>query len=383
MDLTILIVDDEADIRNTLHRNLKKWATKNKVELSSAESADEAMKFLEKEHRRTAVIISDYRMPKKSGAEFLKEVAVQYPSIISIMLTGHAETSAMGDLIEAGINAFIEKPWNNTALISEISKALELYRLRLFMKHQGEIQKTELELVQNFQNSFFHVDLPENSYFKVNLLHRSAKQNSFGSDYYDILALGDEKYMLLLGDISGHSLRASFLAAILKANIYSEFLKKQESTNISPASLLTWLNQKVFDLLHNTPDVFISFSASLIDGKTGMVTLANGGQPPSLLISPKGVTEACPPLLPMGIENQYTYTDQNFQMEPGDLLFLCTDGISPSGKNTRYIDKTVFYELLKEMRINKSKPDFIINTVSVNESSLMEDEMTIISLQMN
>jgi sigma-B regulation protein RsbU (phosphoserine phosphatase) len=383
MNLKVLIVDDEENIRSSLIRNLRKWANINLVDLEEAGSAKEALEFLKSEHENTALIISDNKMPELSGTDFLKKVASTYPKIMRIMLTGHADISSMGDLITAGICAFIEKPWDGLILHSEIAKALELYKLREFSEQQDKIQKEELEIAQDFQESFFQIEIPKSKNFNFHLHHQAASERNFGGDYYDIISFGNERYLILLGDVSGHSLRASFLAAILKAYIYSDFLVKHKTTEVSPASFLTWLNDKVFKLLQKTPGVFLGFSASYIDGNAGTVTLANGGLPASLLVTKNGVMEACPPMIPLGLEKHYVYNEQKFEMNKGDLLFICTDGILPSGKITRYINKTVFYELLKEMRMTQSGPQMLIKTATATETSLLEDDVTMVSVLMN
>jgi response regulator RpfG family c-di-GMP phosphodiesterase len=72
------------------------------------------------------LVISDHKMPGMTGVEFLQQVKVLYPEIITIMLTGHDETEIAIDAInEAGVNKFILKPWENVILKTTIRRALE------------------------------------------------------------------------------------------------------------------------------------------------------------------------------------------------------------------------------------------------------------------
>jgi len=380
---TLFIVDDEEDIRNSLKRNLKKWSDKNGISLKAAGSADDALEILHQEHDRTALIISDQKMPGRSGADFLKEVAARYPDIVTIMLTGHADTSDMGDFIEAGIYSFLEKPWDKTKLIMEVEKAFELYKLRRKTAEQEKLLQAELKMASDFQELFLEVHIPQSSCFQFDLIHQNAKQLSFGGDYYEILSLGEERYLLLLGDVAGHGLKASFLVAILKSIIYSEFIKSKNDSVISPADFLTKLNDRIHLILSRIPDLFLAFSACCIDGHTNKLSCANGGQPPLLIITENGVNESSPPQPALGFIKSFQYTETSHNISAGDIIFLCTDGVYPTGKTVRYIDKTLFYELLQEMRNNKKGAKAVLKTLALSEKSLLEkDDATILSVRL-
>lgn len=379
----LLIVDDEEDIRRSLERALKKWADRKNVLIRLAASATEALEMLENEHVETAVIISDQKMPQRTGSDFLKEVAALYPDIVSIVLTGHADTSDMGDFIEAGIFAFLEKPWDNTKLVAEVAKALEVFQLRRKTAEQEKLLQADLAMASDFQELFLKVHIPESACFQFDVGHQYAKHLSFGGDYFDILRLKDEQYLLLLGDVAGHGLKAAFLVSILKSIIFSEFLKGKTGGDISPADFLTWLNKRVQTILHRTPDLFLAFSACYINGHTGTLSCANGGQPPPLLIAKNGVVEICPPQPALGVDDSFTYSEATNQVSSGDVVLLCTDGVYPTGKNVHRIDKTIFYELLKEMRVNNRNIESIFKTLVNSEQELFEeDDATIISARM-
>ena len=77
------------------------------------------------------VVISDQRMPKMSGAEFLAEVRQRWPRIIRLMLTGFSDIEAVVDAInKGGIHAYITKPWDPIDLKLRIEQAYEMHSLR-------------------------------------------------------------------------------------------------------------------------------------------------------------------------------------------------------------------------------------------------------------
>ena len=84
MRRTVLLVDDEKNVRSALRRALRHES----CEILEAESAAEALRLLES--RPVAVVVSDESMPGMSGTELLARVRAEYPETFRIILTGHA-----------------------------------------------------------------------------------------------------------------------------------------------------------------------------------------------------------------------------------------------------------------------------------------------------
>ncbi len=121
---TVLLVDDEQNILNSLRRLLRK----EPYQLLTSTSAEEAFDLLAKND--VQLIISDNRMPGMDGIEFFARVKEKYPDIIRIILTGYTDVDAITESINKGhIYKFFLKPWNDHNLKLEIRKALEQYDL--------------------------------------------------------------------------------------------------------------------------------------------------------------------------------------------------------------------------------------------------------------
>lgn len=124
-DVTILCVDDEANVL----KSLKRLFLDEDYEILSAESGREGLALLE-QHQSVQVVISDYRMPEMDGVDFLKQVHARWPDTVRIVLSGYADTAAVVAAINEGqIYKFIPKPWNDDELKVTIAKAVERYFL--------------------------------------------------------------------------------------------------------------------------------------------------------------------------------------------------------------------------------------------------------------
>jgi len=124
MNHGILLVDDEPNVLSALQRAL----LDEPYDILTATSGEKGLECLEK--NQVKIIVSDERMPGMGGAEFLSQVKEKYPSVIRIMLTGHASVESTMKAVNSGeIYRFFTKPWSDTELILALRSALEKYDL--------------------------------------------------------------------------------------------------------------------------------------------------------------------------------------------------------------------------------------------------------------
>ncbi|MCK4727322.1 MAG: response regulator [Desulfobacterales bacterium] len=121
---TILCVDDEKNILSSLKRLLRKEGYR----LLTAPGGAEGLKLLEE--NSVHLVISDQRMPRMDGTQFLAKVKEGYPDAIRIILTGYTDVDSITESINKGhVYKFFLKPWNDQSLKLEIKQALEQYDL--------------------------------------------------------------------------------------------------------------------------------------------------------------------------------------------------------------------------------------------------------------
>ena len=124
----ILCVDDEIVILESLKEQLKRYFGDRYI-YEVAESANEAWEVIEElqeEEIKILIIVSDWLMPGVKGDEFLIQVHQKFPQLITIMLTGQADRSAIERVKqEANLYACFYKPWQEQELCQAIASALE------------------------------------------------------------------------------------------------------------------------------------------------------------------------------------------------------------------------------------------------------------------
>jgi response regulator RpfG family c-di-GMP phosphodiesterase len=122
--IRVLYVDDEENnlqaFKATFRRDFKVFL---------AISASEGEEILKNE--LIDIIITDQRMPEKTGVEFLESIIPIYPKPIRLLLTGYTDIQAVIDAINKGqVYHYLTKPWEEDYLRTVIKNAFEIYTLR-------------------------------------------------------------------------------------------------------------------------------------------------------------------------------------------------------------------------------------------------------------
>lgn len=118
----ILIVDDEAIIRDLCARSLKGYHH------LQAEHGQQALEVLDQ--RSVDLILVDVMMPIMNGLDLLQQIKERDPEQLVVIMTGYADKDIILRALKAGADDFIQKPINLLQLNTSIAKALEKKALR-------------------------------------------------------------------------------------------------------------------------------------------------------------------------------------------------------------------------------------------------------------
>jgi DNA-binding NtrC family response regulator len=116
-DAKILVVDDEAVMRNLLLKILEQEG----YQIVLTSSYNEAMAELEKENFE--LILADVKMPGKTGFDLLKEVKQRWPQTGVIMMTGYGDAYTVKEALMMGADEYITKPFKSHEISLIIERA--------------------------------------------------------------------------------------------------------------------------------------------------------------------------------------------------------------------------------------------------------------------
>lgn len=192
---TILVVDDDADIRELCVLALKKYR------ILQAGTCEEALQLYEKEP--VDLILSDIMMPGDSGLELLKQVKALDPHATVVLMTAFVDKEIILNALKEDADDFINKPLNLLQLRAAIEKALGRKALKeelADVKHADAIKNAFLSIVshklrtpitgislflQNLRKGVLGPDAPE---FEKYVALASEEANCLGQLVTDLLA---------------------------------------------------------------------------------------------------------------------------------------------------------------------------------------------------
>jgi DNA-binding NtrC family response regulator len=126
MVATILVVDDERNIRRTL-RMVLEGSGFNTIEASSAEQCLEML-----ESNEVDLVILDVRLPKMSGIEALEKIRNEPETrrLPVLMVSGHASVAEAVQAVQLGATDFFEKPLDRDRILVTVRNALQTWQLQ-------------------------------------------------------------------------------------------------------------------------------------------------------------------------------------------------------------------------------------------------------------
>jgi DNA-binding NtrC family response regulator len=124
MKATILVVDDDVEIREFLNQVLAR-ANYTVQQVKDAATLKEAYDRVQPD-----VVLLDYKLPDATGLDLLPVIKKEWPECEVIMLTGHATYDVAVEATKRGAFHFQEKPFDPESLLNLIKRALEIRTLR-------------------------------------------------------------------------------------------------------------------------------------------------------------------------------------------------------------------------------------------------------------
>jgi serine phosphatase RsbU (regulator of sigma subunit) len=203
------------------------------------------------------------------------------------------------------------------AFATQAALAIESARLYAESAEKARIER-DLLVAAQIQQAL----LPTGSFEApfVDLAASSVPCRTVGGDFFDYLDLGARGFGFGLGDVAGKGAPAALLAAAVQSNFIA-----QAPVSGDPADTLTRVNNA---LLRRAIEArFATMFHGVVD-MHGHLSYCNGGQEPPLVLARNGMSwlEAGGPVL--GLLPGATYEFDNVTLEPGDLVVICSDGVT-------------------------------------------------------
>ncbi|MEM9072386.1 MAG: sigma-54 dependent transcriptional regulator, partial [Myxococcota bacterium] len=140
MSATVLVIDDEKNIRRTLRMVLEGAG----FEVLDADSAERGLELLDES---VDLVILDVRLPGMSGLEALEQIRTRPESrkLPVLMISGHASVAEAVSAVQTGATDFFEKPLDRDRVLVSVRNALQTWQL------QREVERLRASAEQRYE----------------------------------------------------------------------------------------------------------------------------------------------------------------------------------------------------------------------------------------
>ena len=215
----------------------------------------------------------------------------------------------------------IENPEEFAQLASTYDKMTK--NIKAITQEQAKIN-SELSIAKAIQTSSLpnvFPPFPEINEFDIFASMDPAKE--VGGDFYDFFFINKTKFMFLIADVSGKGVPAALFMMTVKTLINN--LSQIEYT---PKELIENINKKICET--NKEGFFVTMLAGIADIETGELNIINCGHNLPLIKRKNGTYEylKLDSNVPLGIFEDTAFEIYNTVMNPGDIIYTYTDGVT-------------------------------------------------------
>jgi serine phosphatase len=196
--------------------------------------------------------------------------------------------------------------------------------------HIDELQRTtaekeryakELEIAKGIQQSFLPDEAPKIE--GIELVAKNIPALEVGGDFYDFIPLAQDRWGLVIADVSGKGVPAALFMALSRTLIRASTL-----ANADPATAIGHANQLICE--DSKTSMFVTLFYAILDSRAMTLNYVNAGHNPPLLL--KGTAADVVLLkakgIALGVTDEVSLQSVRVDLRPGDVLVLYTDGVT-------------------------------------------------------
>lgn len=340
----VLVVDDSRLQRRILTASLRRWG----FDVMEAGSGPEALEICAS--TPPEFVISDWMMPGMDGPEFCQAFRSMERESYGyfILLTSKSEAGEVAQGLDAGADDFLTKPVSGDELRARLNAGERVLRMeqelveknRLLSSTLGELQTlydsldSDLVEARKLQQSLVKERFRSFGGSQVSLLLRPS--GHVGGDLVGFFPISAHRVAFYAIDVSGHGVASALMTARLAGFLSSS----SPDQNIAlfegefgiydahpPEEVATRLNELTLDEIQT--ETYFTLLFAEVDLVSGQGMLVQAGHPHPAIQRCNGELEFLGNGgLPIGLVPDAPYERVAFQLEPGDRLFVVSDGVT-------------------------------------------------------
>lgn len=379
----LLVVDDEPDLELLIRQKFRRQIRADELRFVFARNGVEALQKL-RDETDIDLVLTDINMPEMDGLTLLVKLNELNRLLKAVIVSAYGDMENIRTAMNRGAADFVTKPIDFQDLEITINKTLkQLQQLKQAVQEHDQLVtiRNELDIASHIQQSILpqtFPPFPERTDFDIFAEMIPARE--VGGDFYDFFLIDTDRLGFVIGDVSGKGVPAAIFMAVSRT-----LLRAVALTGTPPAQCLDRVNSLL--CLDNRAEMFVTLFYGVFNARTGEIEYGNGGHNPPYLLRRSGAVEALESTggMVLGAIDRIRYRAKTVNLEPGDGVFLYTDGVTEAMDS----DGNLFSEhRLQEFlgQINRAAPDEIVRAVlkQVKEYSgpaAQNDDITVLVIR--
>ena len=319
----VLLVDDQAIVGEAVRRMI---ATQGDCEYRAVNDPAKAIAIAEE--FRPTVILQDIEMPGMNGLDLV----VQYRAhdatreVPVIMLTGKEDPAVKAEAFTRGASDYLVKLPHPVELVARIRHHSRGYRMQLernaafsALEASEAHMKAEINRAATYVRSL--LDPPMEG--AVHADWRFVPCEALGGDVFGYHWIDEDHLAMYVIDVSGHGVGPALMGVSAMNLIKSGSLERAQV--LDPTRTLQALNAAFPMARHD--GMYFTIWYGIYNKRTRELSWSGGGHPPSFLLRGGTLRRLESTTYMIGIVEDYDAPTERITIEPGDRLYLFSDGV--------------------------------------------------------
>ncbi len=312
----ILVADDQPAVLESLQMLLGPAG----FDLDTTNGGDGLVDALQQRPYDLVLMDMNYSSGTTSGDEglhLLSRISAIDANLPVVVMTGWSTVELAVATLRAHASNFVQKPWDNQALVAVVRQEIEKGRTR---RTQRLLEQRELEEARVIQHQLLPTVLPSIPGWEIAAAWRPAR--GVTGDYFDAIRLGETRIGICIADVAGKGIPAALLMSSVQAAVRALAPEYGE-----PRELCARLNRILCD--STSDDRFISLFYGVLDASAGTLTYTNAGHNAPFVVQHDGsIARLSVGGLPLGVFPETSYDQAMVPVCTRDRIVLFTDGIT-------------------------------------------------------
>jgi phosphoserine phosphatase RsbU/P len=385
MNVKIMVVDDEVDLEPMIRQKFRRQIRDGVYDFVFAHNGLEALaKLIEQPDIR--LILSDINMPEMDGLTLLTKLKeIKNPWLKTVIVSAYGDMENIRTAMNRGAFDFLTKPISFDDLEITINKTLDEITMiwQSIQEHDQLISiQQDLQTAREIQQAILPKNFPpfpERTEFSIFASMIAAKE--VGGDFYDFFMIDNDRLGFVIGDVSGKGVPAAIFMAVSRTLIRATGLK-----GISTSECMGYVNKLLCN--ESVSCMFVTVFYGILNTGTGEIEYVNAGHNPPYLLSGNRIekVEMTGGTI-LGCLEDFKYQSKSIKLNPGEQLFLYTDGVTEAFNVSDQLYGEERLETYLQGKLEQSLEETVLGCIQevagYSTGTAQSDDITLMAIRYN